>query len=197
MGIASPLGKIAPWSDSGDIGSESQLVEKAVAGDMNAFRALSEIHRPGLYKIARRYVKNCEDVNDVVQETIYKALKSLNDFEIGRPFKPWIYRICLNFCLDLARYRQKAPCALTDEAGSIPDATVVDEQASNNILRTQILDAISRLPGRYRSIVVMRFFRHMDVSEIAVALKAPEGTIKSWLFRARAKLRDDLRLQFS
>ncbi len=55
-----------------------------------------------------------------------------------------------------------------------------------------IVEAVSRLPERYRNIITMRHFDHMDVNEIAIALDKPEGTIKSWLYRARALLKKDL-----
>jgi len=59
-----------------------------------------------------------------------------------------------------------------------------------------VLEAVERLPENYRRIVFMRHFRHIDVNEIAQELKKPEGTIKSWLFRARAMLRKDLQVAF-
>jgi RNA polymerase sigma-70 factor (ECF subfamily) len=75
---------------------------------------------------------------------------------------------------------------LTDESQE------TGESATGSIRQGQIIEAISRLPEKYREIIVMRHFRHMDVMEIAVALDKPEGTIKSWLFRARALLKKDL-----
>ena len=59
------------------------------------------------------------------------------------------------------------------------------------------MEAIKRLPWRYRQIIMMRHFEHMDVNEIAVQLHKPEGTIKSWLFRARAMLQKDLEPSFA
>jgi RNA polymerase sigma-70 factor (ECF subfamily) len=67
-------------------------------------------------------------------------------------------------------------------------------QAEDNIDREQVLTAINRLPSRYRKIIMLRHFNHMDVNEIAHELKAPEGTIKSWLFRARNLLKRDLQI---
>lgn len=74
------------------------------------------------------------------------------------------------------------------------DADDVGETAADSIRQSQMIDAIGRLPEKYRQIIVMRHFKHMDVNEIAAALDKPEGTIKSWLFRARALLKKDLSL---
>ncbi len=65
-------------------------------------------------------------------------------------------------------------------------------QAEESFEPEQVMDAIDRLPAKYRRIVFLRHFRHMDVNEIADELQAPEGTIKSWLFRARSLLKRDL-----
>jgi MFS family permease len=66
--------------------------------------------------------------------------------------------------------------------------------ATGSIQEGQVMEAIGRLPEKYRSIIVMRHFKHMDVNEIAIELNKPEGTIKSWLFRARAILKKDLQV---
>ena len=71
----------------------------------------------------------------------------------------------------------------------VPD---LDQAATANEDRNLLMKAIARLPRHYREIVMMRHFREMEVNEIAAELHKPEGTIKSWLFRARAMLRKDL-----
>lgn len=68
------------------------------------------------------------------------------------------------------------------------------DRVEGSFQRRQIMDAIGRLPENYRRIILMRHFRHMDVTEIAEALDKPEGTVKSWLFRARVLLKKDLTL---
>jgi RNA polymerase sigma-70 factor (ECF subfamily) len=70
----------------------------------------------------------------------------------------------------------------------------LERRASGSIVQSQVLAAIGRLPDHYRCIIMMRHFQHKDVMEIAVELDKPEGTIKSWLFRARALLKKDLQL---
>ena len=70
----------------------------------------------------------------------------------------------------------------------------IDEKAGGAIRQGQLIEAIGRLPEKYRRIIFMRHFKHMEVNEIAIELNKPEGTIKSWLFRARAMLKKDLRM---
>jgi RNA polymerase sigma-70 factor (ECF subfamily) len=175
---------------------EAHVVERAVAGDASAFAQLANIYRPALTQMAKRYLKDSDDANDVVQETLFKAFRSIHEFKTDRPFKPWLFRICSNCCVDSVRLRRREPRGL-EEQDAIPMGGIqVEDQVGGNVLRNQILDAIARLPSKYRNIVLMRHVRQMEVSEIANELKTPEGTIKSWLFRARALLKKDLRPVF-
>src|SRR5580704_9657996 len=65
-----------------------------------------------------------------------------------------------------------------------------------SVLRGEIVAALERMPLRYRRILFMRHFQHKDVNQIAEELHKPEGTVKSWLFRARAMLRKEMAVGF-
>ena len=165
---------------------------KARQGDETAFELLVDSYRPILMSMALRKLHNTDDAKDVVQETFIKAYKSLKDFDINRPVRPWLSRICLNCIVDLARQRKSTAEPIENYEYSLSDGTSTQDKAEGSIQRGQIMEAVSRLPYRYRQIIMMRHFEQMDVNEIAEHLHKPEGTIKSWLFRARALLAKDL-----
>lgn len=175
------------------VGWESHLVRRAKAGEAVAFELLADLHRPSLYSLAFRMLRNADDANDVVQEVLLKALRGLSDFDADRPIKPWLCRICANCCVDAVRARKKDGESLDQHEYMLCDGgDSLVEQAAGNIRSKALEEAIGRLPDKYRRIILMRHFKHMDVIEIACALKKPEGTVKSWLFRARAMLKKDL-----
>ncbi len=179
--------KIVSW--------ESHLIIRAAAGDEIAFELLSDMYRPVLMSLALRMLRNADDAHDVVQDTLVKALRAIKDFDSDRPLKPWLCRICQNCCVDAVRLRRRDGDSLDQHEYMLADeSSDVNESATGAIREGQVKEAIERLPEKYRSIIVMRHFRHMDVNEIAQALDRPEGTIKSWLFRARALLKKDLQL---
>lgn len=172
---------------------EAHLVYRARAGERVAFELIADAYRPVLYNLALRMLRNPEDAHDAVQESFVKAFRALEEFDADRPLRPWLTRICNNVCVDSVRMRRKGAESLEPHEFMLADPNEGGEEASTRGWRsTQLMQAIARLPKRYQEIVVMRHFRHMDVSEIAAALGKPEGTIKSWLFRARAMLRADL-----
>ena len=171
---------------------ECHLILRASEGEEEAFGMLCAMHRPALSSLALRMLRHPDDAHDAVQDTLVKAFRAIRDFDPERPLRPWLCRICANCCVDAVRARRRDGEGIDAHEHLLQDAVAVDDRAEGAIQQGQILDAIARLPEKYRRIILMRHFRHMDVVEIALALGKPEGTIKSWLFRARALLKKDL-----
>ncbi len=171
---------------------ESNLVTKAAAGSREAFDALVDQHYQAVYAHAYRILRNSDDASDATQTTFVKALRSIAEFDVTRPMRPWLYRICGNVCIDLARGRHRSNEPIEKHAYMLESSDDLVGSAEQNDLREKILKAIMNLPEKYRRILILRHYEQMAVEEIAEALDAPEGTIKSWLFRARAMLKKEL-----
>ena len=170
------------------------MIVRAANGDQVAFELLSDMYRPMLMSLSMRMLRNADDAHDAVQDTLLKAFRAIHDFDPERPLKPWLCRICANCCVDSVRSRKRDGDSLDQHEYMLADSSEADGTATGSIRQGQVIEAIERLPDKYRRIIFMRHFRHMDVNEIAAALDKPEGTIKSWLFRARALLKKDLHL---
>lgn len=174
-------------------GSEANLVRKASRGDLKAFDELALRYRPTLYAMAYRMLRNAEDATDAVQETLIKAFRAIGEFDSQRPIKPWLCRICGNCCVDIVRQRRHRAESLDQHEFMLCDPTQeIETRATDSLRHEAIVEAIDRLPTKYQRILWMRHYRHMDVAEIAEELGTPEGTVKSWLFRARTMLKKDL-----
>lgn len=177
--------------------SDSATVAKAIAGNDVACEEILSAYRETLMALAQRLLRNREDASDAVQETLLKALKALPEFDPERPLGPWLCRICTNCCVDLARNRSRKPAALDgNESNIADDGASVEDSVGEAVLHSEIVAALERMPVRYRRILFMRHFQHKDVNQIAAELHKPEGTIKSWLFRARALLRKEMAISF-
>ena len=174
------------------IHSERVLVTKAGGGCRDAFDTLVDLHYEAVYAHAYRILRNSEDASDATQTTFVKALRSIAEFDVERPMRPWLYRICGNVCIDLARARHRSNEPIDKHAYMLESEDDLEGSAEQKDLREKILKAIMNLPEKYRRILILRHYEQMAVEEIAEALDAPEGTIKSWLFRARAMLKKEL-----
>src|SRR5262245_28455356 len=104
IGLTSaPNSRLMNWMD----GSDGTAVERARAGDPEAFRSLVERHSRSVFRLAFRMTGNEEDAEDVVQETFLRAYRQLPQFESRANFGTWLYRIATNCSFDLLRSRAR------------------------------------------------------------------------------------------
>lgn len=176
---------------------ESAIISKVLAGDADAFEPLVTANQSFVYNIALRMLSNPDDAFDASQEAFVKAFRSLKDFKGGSSFSSWLYRITANICLDFMRKNKKRRTAsivyLDDDSElqefDLPDARFNPEtEYERRELRKAIGDALRSLPDDQRSILLLRELNGMSYAEIADTLKLEAGTVKSRLFRARARL---------
>lgn len=172
--------------------SESEIVERAAAGSRDAFDKLVDRFYQGVYAHAYRILRNRDDAADATQMTFVKVHRSIKEFDRARPLKPWLYRICGNVCIDIARSRHRSHEELEKHAYMLESDDRPEDAAEYSELQRKIYRAIMNLPDRYRRIIILRHYDLMDVEEIAQTVGTPEGTIKSWLFRARVLLKKEL-----
>lgn len=138
------------------------------------------------YRLAYSYVKNEEDALDIIQESIYKAISSLNTIQDPQYMKTWFYRIVINTSLDFLRKEKKI--LVTDDE----TLEFYSPGADDNYQDIDLQRALDDLPPNYRSIVVLRFFEDLKIEEIADVLELNVNTVKTRLYSALKKLRISL-----
>lgn len=141
------------------------------------------VNKESHYRLAYSYVKNADDAMDVMQESIYKAISTMNTLKTPGYIKTWYYRIIVNTSIDLLRKRKKV-VVVDDETLSGFDLGTVD-----NYKDIDIQKALEDLPVQCRSVVVLRFFEDLKIEEIAVILDENVNTIKTRLYKALKMLR--------
>lgn len=181
--------------------SEKALVQKAKAGDRDAFAALVSAYEGKIYNLALRYLGNREDAMDASQEVFLRVFRFLPGFQEESGFSTWIYRIGVNVCKDMLAKRTKRgelPLEIPDEEEDYRTAEVADsrydpeaivEQAD---LRESLAEAIGQLPQQQREMIVLRDIQGLSYEEIGQVLSLEAGTVKSRLSRARENLRKKL-----
>lgn len=135
------------------------------------------------YRLAYSYVKNPDDTLDIVQESIYKALSSINKLKNPDYINTWFYRIVVNTSLDHLRKQKKI---------DIVDAVTLEKYSDgihDNYQNVDLLRALDELPVGYRSIIVLRYFEGLKIEEIANVLNENVNTIKTRLYAALKKLK--------
>ncbi|MCF7837177.1 MAG: sigma-70 family RNA polymerase sigma factor [Candidatus Marinimicrobia bacterium] len=174
----------------------NELLDRARAGDLDAFAALFEPLRGKLRAVAWRLVGPA-DAEDIVMDTFLKAWQALPGFDGRSALATWLYRIARNRALDWRR-RQQARPAESFDAGDYEDhdPRTVDHQAESPAEAAARADdqawvrrALDQLPQLHRQIVLLHYVDGLRYHEIAAALDLPQGTVMSRLFHARRKLR--------
>jgi RNA polymerase sigma-70 factor (ECF subfamily) len=177
--------------------NESRLIQQARQGDTEAFAALVTLHERFVYNLALRTLANAEDAADMAQEAFVHAWQALPTFRADAQFRTWMYRIVLNLCINrLPRLRRELNALTHDEMADLPEPaapdleplTLIESQERRTFLHHEIED----LPEQYRLLVSMRYQHELSYEEIATSLSLPLGTVKTGLFRAKARLREKL-----
>lgn len=162
------------------------------AGETDAYAALVRRHAAVAMRTAALLGAG-SDTEDVVQEALVKAYRSLGRFRLDRPFRPWLLRIVANEARNAHRSAVRRSAREERDARTLTtwldDASV---DVADREVKEQVLAAVGRLSDPLRRVVVCRYLLELDEAETAVVLGVPRGTVKSRLSRGLGRLRDDL-----
>ena len=174
--------------------TDNEAIARCQGGDRDAFRHLVEQYKDVLFGTAVLMTGNRAVAEEQVQEALLSAWRGIRGFRLGNPVKPWLVRILVNAVLSQQR-RRSIPTVQFDEYESAepdPAAHNPAERLDAVESRIELRRAISELSREHRQVVALRYFAGLTVPEIARALSAREGTVKSRLHRALAVLRQQL-----
>ena len=162
-----------------------KLVKKAKKGNDKAFLKLFQTYEKEIYRTAFVYVNNQNDALDVVQETAYRAFKSIKNLKEPVYFKTWLFKIAINCAIDIIQ-KQKKIIPLKPEFEDM-----ISGDPNEDVLLTMSLkDLLERLSEEEKSVILLRFYQDMTLKEVSETLRIPLGTAKTILYRALKKLRN-------
>ena len=177
--------------------TDEQLVERALAGDREAFGEVVRRWERKIYALAYGILGSVEDARDASQETFIAAYRNLQGFRGEARVSSWLHRIAVNQCITRQRRaRVRAETGLEDEvessgegflktpAGESPARASESRQRAEAVRR-----AVASLPQELREVVLMKEFEELTFQEIADALQVPLSTVKSRLYTALKQLR--------
>jgi len=169
-------------------------ISRLKQGDLNALEALVNRYQVRAVQAAYLIVYDRALAEDIAQTAFVKAAEKIHQFDEGRPFAPWFFRIVMNDALKAAR-RLKQSVSLDDRTAALASwltdpapspAQLLEEKE----MRQSILNAVKSLTPEQRVVVVMRYFLEMSEAEMSAKMERPLSTIKWWLREARRHLSD-------
>jgi RNA polymerase sigma factor (sigma-70 family) len=184
--------------------SDQQLVERVLRGDTGAFRSVIDRTQGLVTQIIFKMIANSEDRRDIAQDVYLKVFHKLGSFKFQSKLSTWVWQITFNTC---SNYLQKKKLTLADHL-SLQDETDerrprltdqsdvfesdLEKQLINSDLSKILNEEINKLPPLYKTLIILYHHEEMSYNEISQIVELPEGTVKSYLFRARKILKDEL-----
>lgn len=159
------------------------LVKRAKRGDAEAFIELIETNKQSMYKVARGFLHEDEDVADAMSETVLTCYEKIRSLRQDAYFKTWMIRILINHCKDILRKQKR-----NIPVWSIPEA---EGQAMSDG-EQEFRELIEPLREQDRSIFTLYYVYGMKVKEIAEFMEMKENTVATRLKRGRETLRDEM-----
>ena len=181
-----------------------QIVAQVLEGDTGAFSALVQRHHERVYRTAYSLVGDLDEADDLAQEAFIKAFRALRRFRGQSRFSTWLHRIAVNCCLDYLQSKHRRNFVSLDDYREnwhapriwMGRAKNADVRVERRELQEILERALGELPEAYRVTFVLREIEGLTYEEIAKSLGCSIGTVKSRLFRGRAKLREILQVQY-
>jgi len=182
--------------------SDQQLVARVQKGDKRAFDLLVLKYQYKVHAIVSRFVKDFDEVNDVVQEAFIKAYRAIGNFRGDSQFYTWLYRIAVNTAKNYLVARNRRPPSSDVDvedaefySGSdmLKDVDTPENLLFRDELQQVVTNAIEALPEDLRTAVTLREFDGLSYEDIAAVMNCPVGTVRSRIFRAREAI--DLRVK--
>jgi RNA polymerase sigma-70 factor (ECF subfamily) len=183
--------KAVQQDDSDDL----LALQRTLRGESQAFDFIVKKYTPILYSLCYRMTDSREAAEEAVQEILLRVYRSLGRFRLGKRFYPWIYTIAVNYLRSSNRKRKK-----TQRIREVPfqDSILNSRSKEHHTDPIQNLEhregerlaaeALATLRPAYREVFVLRQMEGLSVREVSEVLDIPEGTVKTYLHRARMRL---------
>jgi RNA polymerase sigma-70 factor, ECF subfamily len=180
-------------------GETERLIERARNGDTRAFEDLARREERALYRHALRIVGTTTDAEDVVQDALFSAWRSISSFQ-GLSFRAWLFRIATNRALDHLRSRKRRPELPLDPpendevtwAEPAAPGPELSQIAGDREALAVVEEALETLPAEQRNALLLRDVEGFAYEEIAVITSVEIGTVKSRIHRGRLAVRNAL-----
>lgn len=180
------------------IPTDEKLVARTLTGDRAAFRALVERHYTAVFRLCRSILRHADDAEDATQEVFVRVFEALGQFSGRGAFSAWLRRLTVNHCLNrtqTATARAARSSYSIDLMAETLPASLEDDPEERYLRaeeRDRIRTELDFLPPQQRAALGMRLLDGLSYEEIAELMGVPVNSVRSWLHRGRARLREAL-----
>ena len=181
---------------------DQTLIRASLSGDRRAFETLYHKYQSQIYGTLAQRISDRDTIDDLMQDTFFRAYRSLHTFKGQAAFSTWLTQIALNVYRSHLRsqqvrqnwvYQTEDPEVVRNVIRDIIPGTLPDQIVEKRERIQLVHKSIQNLPERYRKAMWLRYVMDWSYEEITQALRVPLGTVKTWLCRARRQLKSEFR----
>ncbi len=181
---------------SDEVSPDATLMRQLLRRDVGAFEELYERHSRIVYSLVLRILRQGSTAEEVVQDVFLQLWRNSAQYDLSRPFVPWLLTLARNRALDQLRLkseRQRRREEQTEEFPQIASAAPEYERELDEKRRAErVRMLIGSLPTAQKKAIELAYFEGLSHSEIAASLKEPLGTVKSWIRNGLLRLKEGL-----
>ncbi len=174
---------------------DATLIARVRAGNSHAYRFLVDKYRNLVWHLVLRMVSQREDAEDLCQEVFFRVFRDAEKFRGDSKLSTWIGSITYNICVDYLRKKGReivVPMESLDPLAGRKGDQGVSTRIDRQELKKMVHRTIASLPLQYRTVVTLYHLEDFSYREIEEATGMPEGTVKSYLNRARGMIREKM-----
>ncbi len=175
---------------------EKELVAAAKEGNLEAFEQILSAYEKPIYSYVYRLVRQKEDAQDLTQEAFVKLYKHIDAVDSEKNFRAWVYKIATNTVNDWLRKKQKRQELFIIDDPDVQFETIdvhTPYQDMQRVERAQDVEpALQKVRPVYRAVLLLFYWQGFGYTEIAHVLSLPLNTVKTYLYRAKHALKDEL-----
>ncbi|HEY3294712.1 MAG TPA: sigma-70 family RNA polymerase sigma factor [bacterium] len=198
-GLPSDSADTYRWSEEDRLmqPDDAQLLWRLWRGDTQAFAETVDLYKGMVLNLAARMTGKPDSAEDIAQEVFLRVWKGLPQFRGECKLSTWIYRITINLCIAEGKTaRGRSEFVAIDDPSIMAQPQLRtesdNEYAEEVILKERVQTLLTHMPEHYRTAISLYYLKDLSYQEISDIMQVPMGTVKSYLFRGKAWLRDKL-----
>lgn len=173
---------------------DTELIGQILRGNMNAFTYLVNRYQKLVFHISCRLIQRQEEIEDVCQDVFMKVYQNLGKYRGECKLSTWIATIAYNTSINHLRKSKNIVEVNADDSAALRNMTdYKSDEYERADLHNYIHEQIKLLPVQYRTVLTLYHLEEFSYQEIEQITGMPEGTVKSYLFRAKALLKEKLK----
>lgn len=175
---------------------ERELVEAAKGGNLVAFEKILCAYEKPIFSYVYRLVRQKEEAEDLTQETFIKLYQHIDSVDVDKNFRAWVYKIATNTVYDWLRKKQKRQELFIIDDPNIQFETIDTQTPYQDMQKVErakdVETALEKVRPVYRAVLLLFYWQGFGYTEIAHVLSLPLNTVKTYLYRAKHALKQEL-----